>query len=80
VRPQTDGICAGFVGSYADGDTVHMVGEKFAAGPKPPDLSLNLQDAFFILSRQHPFIQERIRVYLTTNFITEFVKTRHPTS
>jgi hypothetical protein len=29
VGPQTDGICAGFVGSYADGDTDYVVGGKF---------------------------------------------------
>jgi len=48
VGPQTDGICAGFVASYADGDTVNMVGGKFINLQQDPNTRFvtNVQGAF----------------------------------
>jgi hypothetical protein len=53
VGPQTDGICAGFVASYADGHMVYVIGGTFINLQKTqtPRFVTKCAGCIFILNR-----------------------------
>ena len=83
MGPQTDGICAGFVASYADRDTVYVVGGKFINLQQDPNPKICHQMSLIYLeqltpiqSRNKPCLpNEKIHYYFYENTPSHFLVT-----